>query len=188
MPMYRKKPVVIEAWQWNFSGDQEEQPFWLTDALIKWPAVGGAAFEPDHADGPRICIATLEGVHNARPGDFIIKGVHGEIYPCKPDIFAKTYEVAHTKIAAETFTDEEADETGLSLFAEAMREKLAKKRGQGRGGWFRYNECDDQKLEDQLSDHYDEDDWVDVANYAMMLWNRRNTVIDDGFDTTDLGA
>ncbi len=59
--------------------------------------MGGAAFEPDHADGPRICIATLEGVHLATPGDFIIQGIKVEIYPCKPDNFEMTYEATDDK-------------------------------------------------------------------------------------------
>ena len=41
-----------------------------------------------------VYIDTLEGTHHASVGDYIIKGVHGEFYPCKPDIFAKTYEIA----------------------------------------------------------------------------------------------
>ena len=89
---FREKPVVIEAWKWNFSNDQEESPRWMNDALHRWPDMNGAAFEPDHADGPRLCIATLEGVHIAIPGDWIIQGVKGELYPCKPDIFEMTYE------------------------------------------------------------------------------------------------
>lgn len=92
MTQYRKKPVVIEAWQWNFSPKQEKPPTWVEDALFKWPELGGIAFEPDHRDGPRICIATLEGVHISLPGDWIIQGVRGELYSCKPDIFALTYE------------------------------------------------------------------------------------------------
>ena len=102
MAKFRKRPVVIEAWQWNFSPVQEESPTWMTDALGKWPEIGGAAFWPDgtQVDGddwkekPHIAIATLEGTMRAVPGDWIIKGVKGEIYPCKPNIFSATYEVA----------------------------------------------------------------------------------------------
>lgn len=73
--MARKKPVVIEAWQ-NVLG-AEPVPEWLRDAT----------------PGVPIIIPTLEGDMRADVGDFIIRGVKGEVYPCKPDIFAATYEV-----------------------------------------------------------------------------------------------
>lgn len=75
---FRKKPIEIEAIQWT-GGNLEE--------------IG--AFMPEAAytvSGERLTIATLEGAHLASVGDWIIRGVHGEYYPCKPDIFAKTYE------------------------------------------------------------------------------------------------
>ena len=80
MAMYRKKPVVIEARQWT-GGDKNALD------LIHW--VGGVA---SHQDGATLIIETLGGDHKASLGDFIIRGVNGEFYPCKPDIFAKTYE------------------------------------------------------------------------------------------------
>ena len=79
MPNFRKKPVVIEARQYRRNSLEAEQ-------VAKW--CGGA-------QGPRGCIIrTLEGNHLASYGDWIIKGVKGEFYPCKPDIFAATYEPA----------------------------------------------------------------------------------------------
>jgi hypothetical protein len=75
---YRKKPVVIEAIQLT--------PF-STDAVEEF--VGGDL--GIHPNGG-MTIATLEGAMHASLGDFIIKGVNGEFYPCKSDIFAKTYE------------------------------------------------------------------------------------------------
>ena len=92
MGKYRKKPMEIEAWQWNFSDDQEPPPSWMKDAFGRGLNMGGATFQPEHEDGPRICIATLEGTMVARAGDWIIQGVKGELYPCKPDIFKATYE------------------------------------------------------------------------------------------------
>lgn len=77
---YRKKPVDIEAWQ---NSDENEFPVWVANADI--------GREP----GGVILINTLEGVMKAMPGDYIIKGVQGEIYPCKPDIFEATYEVVN---------------------------------------------------------------------------------------------
>jgi len=83
---YRKKPVVIEAWcvESNIGG----MPKWLTDALGNGVSISSI--------GPVVTIDTLEGKMTARPGDWIIRGVKGELYPCKPDIFAATYEPAET--------------------------------------------------------------------------------------------
>ena len=101
MAKYRKKPVVIEAWLWTFNSKTAEEPGWVRDALHKWPSDGGMSFEPDHPDGARIIISTLEGAMIANPGDYIIKGVKGEIYPCKPDIFAATYDQMCTQASGE---------------------------------------------------------------------------------------
>lgn len=94
MSAYRKKPVEVDAWRWLFTTEQEPDPSWVTDAMFTWPEIGGIAFEPEHVDGPRICIATLDAVAIALPGDWIIRGVAGELYPCKPEIFDETYESA----------------------------------------------------------------------------------------------
>lgn len=66
-------------------------PDWLPKPLLegKEPPVGGIV-----RDGEDLLIGTLEGAHRAIPGDWIIRGVKGELYPCKPDIFAATYEAA----------------------------------------------------------------------------------------------
>ena len=76
---YRKKPVVIDAIQ--FTGENHNE---IADFI-------GKAGCRAHNTGS-ITISTLEGTMNASKGDFIIKGVNGEFYPCKPDIFEKTYE------------------------------------------------------------------------------------------------
>lgn len=78
---YRKKPVVIEAVQWTGENHAEMCEFIDPEVFEIIPGVG-------------LVIHTLEGDHHASPGDYIIKGVNGEFYPCKPDIFAKTYESA----------------------------------------------------------------------------------------------
>lgn len=77
---YRKKPVVIEAFKWT----EEEVTQW-------WKDHPGIQIEVGTCTA---LIPTLEGVMRASPGDFIIQGVKGEIYPCKPDIFEATYEPA----------------------------------------------------------------------------------------------
>ena len=91
MSYYRKKPVVIEAIQWTGSNLEEIKSFVgkslqydINDAAWK---VGKGAPCID------IVIKTLEGDHICTKGDFIIKGINGEFYPCKPDIFEKTYEL-----------------------------------------------------------------------------------------------
>lgn len=84
---YRKKPVIIESFK--FDGDFMDSngiyyvPEWAVDAYKQ----GILYFE-----GADLFVKTLEGVHAASCGDYIIKGVKGEIYPCKPDIFEMTYE------------------------------------------------------------------------------------------------
>jgi len=106
--LYRTKLVYIEAWHWTFSPHQLKAPEWMESALTKWPNMGGAAFWPDGnhdvasdwRDKPHIAINTLEGTMIASPGDFIIQGLQGEIYPCKPEIFAKKYEQAAVLTAA----------------------------------------------------------------------------------------
>ena len=76
---YRKKPVVIEAVQWTGDNKDEIRDF-IDRAMYTFK--NGA-----------LLILTLEGDHKANIGDFIIKGVNGEFYPCKPEIFEKTYEI-----------------------------------------------------------------------------------------------
>jgi hypothetical protein len=78
---YRKKPVVIEAVQWHGESNCQETFDFL-----------GLEHPEDEMDHSVIHIETLEGMMTAQPGDFIIKGVKGELYPCKPDIFEATYE------------------------------------------------------------------------------------------------
>ena len=73
---YRKKPVEIEAWQHiPFA----PMPEWVLEKILR-------------RDGDTISIFTLEGAMRADPGDWIIRGIKGEVYPCKPDIFEATYE------------------------------------------------------------------------------------------------
>ena len=89
MAKYRKKPVVIEAFQWTGGPDQTEGPEWICEAIRN----GTVWFENAATPKCVLMIHTLEGnAAMANQGDFIIQGVKGEIYPCKPDIFAETYE------------------------------------------------------------------------------------------------
>lgn len=88
---YRKKPVIIDAFQLNARGLIEEEWFWdaVNEGIIITHYFG------KYQSKDAYCyIKTLEGTMRANVGDYIIKGVNGEIYPCKPDIFDKTYELA----------------------------------------------------------------------------------------------
>ena len=97
MPKFRKKPVVIEAHQWYKNGDHPEDGTEGEGKVARY-------FRHPDVPGVSVCqhcgtamhfhgwIDTLEGGHTVCPGDWIITGVAGERYPCKPDIFAATYE------------------------------------------------------------------------------------------------
>jgi hypothetical protein len=76
MPKFIKKPIVIEAIEWTGDNSEEIQSFIGNSGYVK---------------GDYIDIGTLEGIMVASKGDMIIKGINGEFYPCKPDIFKKTY-------------------------------------------------------------------------------------------------
>ena len=91
---FRKKPVLIKAFQMTKARrwDNSEWPNWLNKA---WQQDGGEGALWISVDDPQrelLCIGTLEGVHRVTWNDWIIQGVQGELYPCKPDIFEKTNE------------------------------------------------------------------------------------------------
>lgn len=84
---FRKKPVVVEAWR--FMGElRVGVPEWLINYRHDGKRVVAVVRDS------KLLIPTLEGVMVADEGDWIIQGVKGELYPCKPDIFAATYEPA----------------------------------------------------------------------------------------------
>lgn len=82
MAKYRKKPVVIEAVQ--FDGSEQ--------SVVGILSLGGSRLVKPDCGGKELIIVTLEGNMKANINDYIIKGVKGELYPCKPDIFEATYE------------------------------------------------------------------------------------------------
>jgi hypothetical protein len=86
MGSYRKKPVVIEAFQFSYGCGFPE---WFAEKIS---AAEVFVYGRAHENGPHVLIPTLEGEMTASPGDWIIQGVKGEIYPCKPDIFTATYD------------------------------------------------------------------------------------------------
>lgn len=111
MELFRKKPVVIEASQWFKNGDHPKDnaaeifdyPNGQRPQVIREGAIVRYFRRPD-VSGEQACqhcakrmhdhgwIDTLEGGHIVCPGDWVITGVKGEIYPCKPDIFEATYD------------------------------------------------------------------------------------------------
>ncbi len=121
MPKFRKKPVVIEAHRWFKNGDHPEDYSKTHDGLeggamrkflpeylkaMGWEGDIVRYYRRPECDGEDLCkhcsvrmhehgwIDTLEGGHNVCPGDWIITGVAGEKYPCKPAIFEATYDTA----------------------------------------------------------------------------------------------
>lgn len=96
MARFRKKPVVIEAFQMTEAArnDNRDWPEWLNAAWQKRPTEEGSLFVRPLDGSRELAIATLEGPLMVQWDDWIIRGVKGEIYPCKPDIFAATYEPA----------------------------------------------------------------------------------------------
>jgi hypothetical protein len=94
----KNKPVIIEAFQMTEERryDNSEWPQWLNEAWNKPVTEEGALFHCAdgclEGDPTPLFIQTLEGTHKVGWGDFIIQGVSGELYPCKPDIFELTYD------------------------------------------------------------------------------------------------
>lgn len=103
---YRKLPVIIEATQWFKNGDHPLDYSTEEQERQGWEGEKVRYYRTPDLDGKTPCkhcgdimhnhgwIDTLEGGHIVCPGDFIITGVKGEYYTCKPDIFHMTYEVA----------------------------------------------------------------------------------------------
>lgn len=85
MALYRKRPLIVEAFKWTGDQSQTEDPDWVNKSIV--------SYVNDGTPQVQMQIATLEGIMLADRGDYIIKGIKGEIYPCKPDIFEKSYEL-----------------------------------------------------------------------------------------------
>lgn len=89
---YRKKPVAIEAFQYDGDLKGSDGQYYVPDWAVKALEDGTMYYGELDGQPGELFIKTLEGVHHASVGDYIIQGVNGELYPCKPDIFEKTYE------------------------------------------------------------------------------------------------
>ena len=116
MAKFRKKSVVIEAFQLNERGLIKEDWFW--DAVTRNDIITHCFGK--HYPDPAWCeIKTLEGTMIANAGDYIIQGVHGEIYPCKADIFQKTYTEDNPKTNADkirSMTDDELNDLFIEIY------------------------------------------------------------------------
>lgn len=107
MGKYRKKPVVVEAHLWEQMGDHPRDGGHKDEGAFVRPYMGAnkdddANRRCDHCDWAMAAhgwIDTLEGGHIVCPGDMVITGVAGEIYPCKPNIFEQTYEAIEKETA-----------------------------------------------------------------------------------------
>jgi len=85
---YKKKPIVIEAFKYDGDFMDSQGKYYIPDWAIVAFEKGKLYFKEDAI----LVVKTLEGEHIANVGDYIIQGVRGEIYPCKPDIFELTYD------------------------------------------------------------------------------------------------
>ena len=100
MPKFRKKPVIIEAYQWTSCNREnpDDWPQWLHDAFCKGAQDDSMFLYFDQSTGKRAghinTINTLEGNHIISDCDWIIQGIAGELYACKPDKFDLTYDPA----------------------------------------------------------------------------------------------
>lgn len=89
---YRKKPIIIEAMKLTRN---------IADVVFDWIGEENISYSNNgefREDGCFVDIKTLEGTMTAREGDWIIKGIKGEFYPCKPDIFEATYEIVDSTL------------------------------------------------------------------------------------------
>lgn len=132
---FRKKPVIIEAFQWHGEHCRENAgifPEWMVEAakseVVKYLPLAEA-----------VEITTLEGTMRAELGDWIIRGVKGELYPCKPDIFEATYEPADAALLEGTATLSVSDggkiiDLNAADFSDALMWLKEGKRVQ-RAGW-----------------------------------------------------
>ena len=135
MAKFRKKPVVIEAFRLNGRGLVAEDWFW--DAVTRNDIIMHCFGK--HYPDPAWCeIKTLEGTMIANAGDYIIQGVNGEIYPCKADIFQKTYTEDKPKTNADrirSMTDDELNELFREIYNAGVEDASAYEWGQRTNGF-----------------------------------------------------
>jgi hypothetical protein len=111
---YRKKPVVVEAIQYARGDDGDVLPDWWSVACTRGEHIGGVST----AKNGQLLVFTLEGVMRADPGDWIVRGIKGELYLVKPDIFAATYEPEQAGRRGDTPTPASIRDAALEEAAE----------------------------------------------------------------------
>lgn len=96
---YRKKPVVIEAFKYDGDLKGADGKYYVPDWAVNAFENGIMHYDSEDGEKPPIelYIDTLEGTHHVSVGDYVIRGVKGELYPCKPDIFEQTYEAGEER-------------------------------------------------------------------------------------------
>jgi len=92
MGRWRKKQVVVEAWQFLPAGRREELPPWIDPRWFYEDVAAGGDRAAEHRGTPHMLIPTPGGTLRAELTDWIVRGVKGEVYPCKADVFAASYE------------------------------------------------------------------------------------------------
>lgn len=120
MTKYRKKPVEIEAFKFYV----DAFPDWFTDAVTENQVIlRNCNYGKYSIDEARCEIKTLEGTMVANGGDYIIKGIKGELYPCKPDVFKATYEEANKPSLLLKMRPSDIDEV-IEKFSRKIEETL----------------------------------------------------------------
>jgi hypothetical protein len=117
---YRKKPIVIEAFKYGI----EPRPDWFNDKVTSNKIITYVGTDIRDSSEYYCEIKTLEGIMRGNCGDYIIKGVQGEIYPCKPDIFEMTYELAST-LPQQEISDDEIEQQALTFAKEESYGELS---------------------------------------------------------------
>ena len=145
---YKKKPIIIEAVQWTGINLEEIKSF-VGDSLdynykTNWDSSDLSNIE--------VKIKTLEGDHIASIGDYIIKGVNGEFYPCKPDIFKKTYESATLTSQNEWVSvEEKLPENNTQVLMWSARWKIAEAESYYNKHFWVYSEIGDGYIADNIT-------------------------------------
>ena len=145
---YKKKPIIIEAVQWTGINLKEIKSF-VGDSLDYNYKTHGDSSDLSNIE---VKIKTLEGDHIASIGDYIIKGVNGEFYPCKPDIFKKTYESATLTLQNEWVSvEEKLPENNTQVLMWSARWKIAEAGSYYNKHFWVYSEIGDGYIADNIT-------------------------------------
>lgn len=153
-----KKPVTIECFKYDGDLKNSDGKFYVPDWAEKAYNDGVIYFK----DQAEMYIKTLEGDHHASVGDYVIKGVNGELYPYKPDIFEKTYDI-------ETSEEKQGNKNGWKFTKDETpktKEPVAifpEYKGKSFACWNDYEKCwDDETADDYLCDKESVKCWYEI--------------------------